>query len=655
MRSIRRLCNHRVGHRLCVSSAALYLRTLLLIMGLLATLLPTALAAQDAAPLTLQVTAGFDGAGQYRSSHWFPVLVTATNDGPDVAGQIVWRFPGDGPVFRYDLDLPRGARKQIALAISSTESPRSATVSVVANGNELTRSVVRLNPVPAEQMLIGVVSSDATLLNNLSLIALPNNASTVVTRLDEAQWPSDAMLLAGLDVIFLHDLPSNQLDAAQLAALELWVRLGGQLVVGGGIHAEATTPALTEWLPVEVGPLGSNVATDSLGRLARRNDLNSSVPTLTAHAVTLRSGARSLDDADLLTSLDFGAGQVIFAAFDLAALRPWAGEANLWERVVRPEARMLIGQSFRWRSENLLRDALQLPALRLPSIGMLALLVLGYIVVIGPLNFLLLRRLRRVEFAWLTTPALVVLFLAFTYGASFVLRGNRPQLTQLAIVQGFEGGPQAQSTTFVGLFSPQRRSYTLQMGSETLVTPGGFEGFQFRNLDVTTSDTATRVDDLLVDVSSLRTLITEHPATAPEVAGSIANVNGVWEGEVRNLSAVGMEDVLLVRGTSVQSLGALAPGAAADVSLNANEFNFPDAVQFSNSGLINRYQVISNLFSYDRFSFGGPVFQGNRGLPEADAFYLIGWTTAPALTVDVSAASSSTQGETLYIIRLDDL
>jgi hypothetical protein len=648
MRLIRRLHRHLPTH-------PFRLGAVVLIICLLATLLPSRLRAQDAAPISIDVAAGFDGNGQYRNSHWFPVLVTAANNGPDVRGQLVWSFASDGPVFRYDLDLPRGARKQIPLAIVSNDSARSATLSIVADGNELFRRPVRLAPVPIEQMLIGVVSSDATLLNSLNLITTPNGVNTAVTRLDAAALPRDAMLLAGLDVIFLHDAPTAQFDAAQLAALELWVRLGGRLIVGGGIHAETTTPALTTWLPVDVGPLRSDTPTASLERLSGRADLNAVVPTLTANAVTLRPGARDLDGAGLLTGTTFGAGEVIFAAFDLAALRPWADEAVLWERVFQPEARMLIGQSFRWRSENLLRDALQLPALRLPSIGMLALLMLGYIVVIGPLNFLLLRRFGRIELAWLTTPALVVLFLGLTYGASFALRGNRPQLTQLAIVQGFEGSAVGQSTSFLGLFSPQRRSYALRMPPNTLITPGGFEGFRFNNLAVVTSDAEARVDDLLVDVASLRTLIAEQPIAAPEVESTLANVNGVWEGEVRNRSAIGLTDVLIVRGTAAQSLGALAPGASADVSLDPNQFNFPDALQLDDSGLIERYRVLSSLFSFDRFSFAGPLFQGTRGMPDPDALYLLGWSTTPVQTVELNAVSDPSQGQTLYIIRLDNL
>ena len=55
-----------------------------------------------------------------------------------------------------------------------------------------------------------------------------------------------------------------------------------------------------------------------------------------------------------------------------------------------------------------------MPALALPSIEGLLLLLLGYIVLIGPINYLVLRRLDRREWAWVTMPLLVV---GFTAGA----------------------------------------------------------------------------------------------------------------------------------------------------------------------------------------------------------------------------------------------
>ena len=61
-----------------------------------------------------------------------------------------------------------------------------------------------------------------------------------------------------------------------------------------------------------------------------------------------------------------------------------------------------------------------LPSLALPPIGGLLVLLFGYIVLVGPVNYLVLRRLDRREWAWFTVPALIVVF---TVG---VVRDRRP-------------------------------------------------------------------------------------------------------------------------------------------------------------------------------------------------------------------------------------
>lgn len=628
-------------------------RLLLACALLFAALAPRGLAAQQL-PITLEVSAGYDGAGQYRLGHWFPVRVVAANEGGDVSGTLEFRFPGDnGARFRYNLDLPRGARKQVLLNVTSAESFRNAELVLLANGAEVANQLVRLEPINVDQFAIGVLSTDRTLLNSLGALRPNNTLTTVVSHLDPATLPEDAALLAGLDVIFVHDIATADLSDGQRAALALWTRLGGQLVVGGGSAAEQVVPGLAELLPVEVGALRADAPSATLEQLARRNDLGDSLPTLTASEVTPRPGATSLDGANLLLEAEQGAGRVIFAAFELDALRSWAGESDLWARVLRVEERVQVGYSFRWRSENLLREALQLPALQVPSTALLLLLIVVYIVVIGPLNFLLLRRLRRVELAWVTTPLLVLLFLAGAYGASFVLRGTQPQISQLSVVQAFEGQPQGQTTAFVGVFSPQRRSYRLNFLPNTLVTPGTFEGFQFRSVPVTSDDVTTAVDDLLIDVSSLRSLILEGASTAvPELQSSLQRSDNAITGQLRNLSGAQLSDALLVFRNSAQQLGDLTPGATVEVEVDLGPQNFPDQIDYPEDGLFSQERVLYNLFGYDRFAPGGPTFQGDKGLPD-QGVYLLAWSDAPALDVTIDGNTSRQQGQTLYVIRLD--
>src|SRR5205085_5045297 len=145
-----------------------------------------------------------------------------------------------------------------------------------------------------------------------------------------------------------------------------------------------------------------------------------------------RAGAQQLiPDAALLFRRDLGAGAVIFSVFDLAGLRGWSGEIKLWRQVLNPTDIFAPGTDARQQRSNLLQDVLELPSLGLPSVGVLFCFLVGYILVIGPLNYLLLRRLRRLEWAWLTVPLTVLIFAGGLYVVGFGLRGGQSQIDQV--------------------------------------------------------------------------------------------------------------------------------------------------------------------------------------------------------------------------------
>ena len=65
-----------------------------------------------------------------------------------------------------------------------------------------------------------------------------------------------------------------------------------------------------------------------------------------------------------------------------------------------------------------------LPSLALPPLGGLLGILIGYIALIGPLNYIILRRLDRREWAWITMPILIVGFAVGAYGFGSALRGS---------------------------------------------------------------------------------------------------------------------------------------------------------------------------------------------------------------------------------------
>ncbi|MFQ3663929.1 MAG: hypothetical protein SNJ69_16270 [Chloroflexaceae bacterium] len=611
--------------------------------------------AQAPPSVTLEVQAGYDGMGTYRAGFWFPVAVTVSNTGGDSIGTLTIGT-GDGQgSFEYVLDLPRGARKRVVLPMLSNDAFRSR-VSLEIDGKPVARQLIALNRIDSERPTLAVISSDATVLSSLQAAQFSPNSSTALVRLDAALLPEDAALLAGLNAIFIHDLATAELSAAQREALLLWTRLGGQLILGGGPRAERTLSGLAEVSPVAVGALQADAPFASLAVFARRPELAAELSGLTVNEVRLREGARALDGAGLLSARAEGAGKVIFAAFDLAALRGWAGEAALWQQAIEIVPRAQIGPSFRWSGDNLLRHALRRSIAWLPSPWVVLALMAAYIVVVGPLNFLLLRRLRRIELAWVTTPLIALAALGLTYGGSLMLRGSVAQVVQLAVVQGFEGASTGQATAFLGIFSPGRQSYRLDFAAESLITPSILTSFGIAPMTVSRDATGSSVSDLLIDVGSLSTLMVEQAVgDVPQVQSELRREGAHLRGQVRLDGAVPLRDAQIVVGAASSRIGDLQPGTAAPVDLLLEAQNFPFQSFSSDSGLFYRDQTLISLFASHRFDAGGPAVRGPglQGHPDAQGAYLIGWIERPALAVSVKGRAVQPRGETLVIIRLN--
>lgn len=597
-------------------------------------------------PVQLLIHAGFDG--HYRRNQWFPIVIEARNDGPDIRGVIEWTFPGnhERTNFQQTIDLPRGAQKRFTLYAYSTDFARIGQVRVVTDKTEHAIAQVQLQPVDSDQFTVGVVSNDTTLLNSLSSMQIAQTSGTFVIHIQPDFIPENSQAMNGLDVLVVHDISTSGLTENQQDAIRRWVLLGGQLVVSGGINAEQTTSGLADILPVTVGDLISNASLVQLQEYVPINvsQIRNTLPDeVTINQVTLGDGAIARDEANLVTTRAIGNGTVIFCAFNVGVLRAWVGEPDLWGKVLHPATRLDATLSFGWWG-NLLRNVLKLPSLNIPSFSVLCLLMLFYIVVVGPVNFLVLRRLKRVELAWITIPALVLLFVIGTYSASFLLRGTKPELFQLSIVEGFEGYDEGMGTSHIGIFSPRRQSYTLGFVTDSLVRLYESNSSQPQS-SIVWNDTATEIPDMLVDVSSLRTFVTEHPVDMPlTVESSLQQHQGKIWGSVTNMSDVSLEDAMLVYGNSVQNLDSLEPGATAEISLERDTFTFPDNATMTQEGVFNRQQMLYSLYNQR-----GPMDEEQ----EDDGVYVMAWREQSLFDIQVNAGTINQQALILYIIRLD--
>lgn len=612
----------------------------------------TPVPAQNQDAVQLQVTAGFDG--MYRVGYWFPIHVIISNDGPDIRGILEWRYPqrSDSHIqaFQREIDLPRGAQKRLTFYAYTTNWDRSAEVRLLNGRRVVKQQTVRLEPIDSSQFVVGVISHDTTLLNSLTTLQTGQAEGTTILRLTPEYLPEDALVLASIDTLFIHDSTPIDFKPTQITALDQWVYMGGQLVLSGGVHAEGTTTTFAALSPVTVQGLVGDAPLTALQELVRNNRHRQTIPaSTTLSRFDLKPGAQALDQDGLIITQPAGTGKVIFSAFDLSTLRAWPGEPALWNRVLqfKPRFDPAIKHRLQWMS--LLRDVLQLQVLQLPSFGILLLFICIYIMLVGPVNFLVLRRLQRAEWAWGSIPLIVLLFVAGTYGVSVLIRGTRYQTMQVAVVQSFEQQAQGQASAFVGIYSPHRASYTLSFPQEVLISRENLFAEQNQNIAVTWSDTRTTIHDMLVDVSALRTLIVEQVVTVPfQVRSDLDVQQGEVVGMIENIGNQPLNDALLVYGSTIQQLDRLQPGEQQTVSLVRGNPNTLDNVDDSSEAFFNRQRMLDMLLQPQQRGFG----IHDTG-PDPNGVYLLVWSEQPLIELHVDGNQASQQGLTLYMIRLD--
>ena len=111
-----------------------------------------------------------------------------------------------------------------------------------------------------------------------------------------------------------------------------------------------------------------------------------------------------------------------------------------------------------------LRSALeQFRGVRLAPFFVVATLAVIYILLIGPGDYFLLRRLRRGMIGtWLTFPAVVVLFVAGGFWASSWLKRDVPRVNQVDLIDVAAGGT-ARGASWFSIFSPRAETLDLSL------------------------------------------------------------------------------------------------------------------------------------------------------------------------------------------------
>ena len=585
--------------------------------------------------------------GRYESGGWAAVAVTLVNESAPTDGYVTAET--DAGIVRRYVEMPAGARKVVTLYVRPGGFQRQLTVRYEEpNGTVETTAEVRVLEVSGRQ--IAVVGDPEGMLRP-QLAGGPTQGAPDPLSLTVADLPERPEPLAGISaLVWAGD--AGALSEGQRRSLERWVADGGQLVVVGGADWQARTSGLEHLLPVE-----RLTAVDGVDHAPLASWVGSEEPL---EPGTVATGPLRPDAHALVTSADgtpmaawrsVGSGRVVLFGTDLAldAYRSWAGSPLLWSRVL--DTGWLLSEFFgggfddREATSSSMAQALNtLPSLDVPPAELLLALIVAYILLIGPISYLVLRRIDRRELAWVTAPLLVIVFTASSYGIGVALKGTDVIVNQIAVLRSTSGGTLAAVESYAGVYSPTRGTYDVVVEADALVAPmraDPFEGQGGASSMTTDQGEPARLHDLLVAARGFEYVradtVVAHESPL-EVTWS--SEGGDVVGTVTNVGAEPLTDVAFVSNGGGEMVGDLAPGASGEFRVEReglsqspasdDVYGFP---AFNNSDperrrVAARRSVIDALVGYGGWMPVGSELSGYGGRGP----YLIGWRTGDGPT-----------------------
>ena len=619
--------------------------------------------AQSQGDVSLTVQAGFNGV--CKDNHWFPVRITVENKGADLNARVQVSADdvrGGQLVYASDISLPNTSRKELFLYVSPAGLGTKLTASVMDGNRTLITTPVSINCYPSNTLIIGLLADDLSAFDALKQ-ATALSGSTQVVRLQLADLPGQSQGWEALDALVVSGLDMGAISAAQRSALRAWLTGGGKLLIAGGPGWQNAAGGLHEFMPIDVAGT-QNV--DGLSEL--QNYFRSPIPLdgqIVLAVGRVHPEATVLVEQDglpVLVQQSVGFGAVYYLAADpgLQPLSSWAGLKDVYSHLLGDRSLDPSWAGAGWDPSLSNRALSALPVLGIPPafyvMGLLGL----YVLIIGPLNYFVLRRIKRQELAWITIPALVIAFTGLGYFSGFLIRGTRPVLNRLSAWQAWDGVALAQGHALVGLYSPGRTKYVLQSGDSFLAYPfdGGDQPIQ-TNQGWTSlqQGTETLVPDLLVESGGMNTTALAGSGAAltfrDDLVIYLGNTAPFLTGKITNTSKYALRNAILVTPNDSRNLGDFLPGDSkqVQVSLSAN----PDGSDFysiqSHLPFTSHPAAEPDIKAFREEQLLRAVLYPDFGKGNAGV-YLMGWVEAPLLSAGLQAQESDSIDTTLYVQML---
>jgi hypothetical protein len=580
------------------------------------------------AALQFDIFLGYDGF--VPEACWFPMVCEVKNDGPSFTGTVeVKGGYNQEQTLLMTVELPTGTLKRFVLPLFSSGRGYAGWDVRLLDERGKIRSE-QLGVQARKQIAHGapVLGAMPRTANGTPVIkpilSQGSGLQPVTARLLPSIFPDNPLVLEGLSCLYLNSERAADLSINQVDALLSWLNAGGHLIIAVEQPVDINTVSwLKNILPCEVKDLRT---------LDRHPELQNWLRSATWSTNSFRSsgfpnqygGARpNFGDmatpnpfADLASDFDFETkemqvavsqvrdGQVELAAGDTPLIinaarghgrvtallfsperepvRSWRELQIFWAKLAEVPGGWYVAKDFSaqggWSTDGVFGAMIDTRQVHKLPVGWLLLLLMIYLVVIGPFDQFWLKRIGRPMLTWITFPCYVVLFSLVIYFIGYKLRAGESEWNELHVVDVLLNGASAElrGHTYSSIYSPANQRYTLASQQKFATLRGEFSGGWNAS---PSSEKATVLQsgdsfkaDIFVPVWTSELFVSDwwQSASVPFAASVRALADG-WEVRMENKTAQKLTNLQLAVGSRIIGLGNLAPQESRTQSVSRRE------------------------------------------------------------------------------------
>jgi len=529
----------------------------IVILLLIVLIFPAGARGEKNDPFSITFSAGWQNI--CRNNEWTPIefIVSSQTEKPFI-GQIVVSLPQDSlhqMVLHQPLLVMPAQTVRVPLIIKMTSVTDTCRVSLYDKDSNLIfyqtfelfdyrRGRTGIIMANQNDTLIAVCGKGSLSLPYMGKINAIGSqiytCNTYITNLPHA-WTG----YRGLDLLVLYDPDWSLLSPSQTNALAQWITNGGQVIIILGTKFFPADSPLAQLIPFKPDPPQTvTIPVESLTKLTAvpsAKPLN--IPAWKFPRNPLPAGwsatiNNSAGDPIVLNG-SVGFGQIVLYAFDLKQLVPSVDEQSLafwntqFQDLLHPAKQQkdnadknqlqYMRYGFMSASDlgvnNILSHVMGITELEPISVWWILAFLGTMALLIGPVDYMVLKRLNRLPWTYVTFLIILAVFTAVAYFGVEFLRAGHNQLRRFVFIDKIQSSPYAWQTGFTGIYASRSGDYTLT----DLPGDGWWSGIApaqqyygptagIKSIVECVQQQGNIPVSLPVNIWSMRTLIDEQPA-----------------------------------------------------------------------------------------------------------------------------------------------